>query len=283
MFSIASLATMAACIFLFSLFFSLIMNFNFVIKAAEEGVSMTVLFEPGIDQATMDSIGAQIRARDEVKDVKYVSAEEAWNRYQVQYFGEKADYFADGFKDDNPLANSATFEVYVSKIEDQKGMKEYIMNMEGVREVNQSEEAIRTLTTINRLVGYVSIVIIGILLGVSIFLISNTVSVGISVRKEEIGIMKLIGATNLFVRLPFLMEGVLIGLVGSAIPLAAWYFIYNNAIKYVLQKFQMLSSFMNGLLPISEVFRTLLPVGLILGIGIGLVGSIFTIRKHLKV
>ena len=128
-----------------------------------------------------------------------------------------------------------------------------------------------------------SIVIIGILLGVSVFLISNTVSVGISVRKEEIGIMKLIGATNLFVRLPFLMEGILIGLVGAAIPLGAWYFIYNKAIKYILEKFHMLSGFMESLLPVTQVFHTLLPVGLLLGMGIGLLGSIFTIRKHLKV
>ena len=285
MFTIASLATMGACIFLFSLFFSLIMNFNVIIKSAEEGVSMTVLFNQGTDQATIEEIGAQIEARDEVKELKYVSAEEAWQRYQVQYFGEgeKADYFAEGFKNDNPLANSANYEVYVNKIEDQTALKEFIMGLEGVRQVNQSEEAIKTLTMINRLVGYVSIVIIGILLGVSVFLISNTVSVGISVRKEEIGIMKLIRATNLFVRFPFLMEGILIGLVGAAIPLGAWYFIYNKAIKYILEKFHMLSGFMESLLPVTQVFHTLLPVGLLLGMGIGLLGSIFTIRKHLKV
>ncbi|HIU76326.1 MAG TPA: ABC transporter permease [Candidatus Pelethocola excrementipullorum] len=282
MFSIASVATMGACIFLFGLFFSLVMNFNYIIKSVEEGVSMTVFFTEGTDQATIDEIGDQIEAREDVKEVKYVSADEAWKRYQERYFKNNPD-LAEGFKKDNPLANSASYEVYVKKVEDQSGLKTFITSLPGVREVNQSEEAVKTLSTVNRLVGYVSIVIIGILLGVSIFLISNTVSVGISVRKEEIGIMKLIGATNLFVRLPFLMEGILIGVVGAAIPLGALYLIYNKAIKYVLDKFHMLADFMNGLLPVNQVFQTLLPVGLILGMGIGLVGSLFTIRKHLKV
>ena len=134
----------------------------------------------------------------------------------------------------------------------------------------------------NRVIRYVSIAIILILLAVSVFLISNTVTIGISVRKEEIGIMKLIGATNLFVRAPFLIEGILIGLVGAAIPLGLLYVVYNRVISYVMAEFSVLSNFM-AFMPVSAVFRILLPVGLILGMGIGLVGSIFTIRKHLKV
>lgn len=281
-FSLASVATMAACIFIFGLFFSLLMNFSYIIKGVEAGVSMTVFFNEGTDQATIDLIGEQILARDEVKDVNYVSADEAWQRYQNQYFKDKTE-LADGFKNDNPLASSAKFEVYVNSVEKQSNLRDFITGLNGVREVNQSEQATKTLSTVNRLIGYVSIVIIGILLAVAVFLISNTVSVGISVRKEEIGIMKLIGATNLFVRLPFLMEGIIIGLVGSCIPLAILYFLYNKAIGYVLDKFNMLSDFMNGLLPVGTVFQVLLPVGLILGMGIGLVGAIFTIRKHLKV
>ena len=152
----------------------------------------------------------------------------------------------------------------------------------GGREVNQAEGATTTLTTMNRVIGYVSIAIILILLAVSVFLISNTVTIGISVRKEEIGIMKLIGATNLFVRAPFLIEGILIGLVGAAIPLGLLYVVYNRVISYVMTEFSVLSNFM-AFMPVSAVFRILLPVGLILGMGIGLVGSIFTIRKHLKV
>ena len=135
---------------------------------------------------------------------------------------------------------------------------------------------------VNRLISIVSVVIIAILLVVSVFLISNTVAMGISVRKEEIGIMKLIGATNAFVRLPFILEGILIGLVGAVIPLTLLYFLYNQAVQYILARFSILNEFMNGLIPVNNIFRVLLPAGIILGMGIGFVGSMVTIRKHLK-
>ena len=95
--------------------------------------------------------------------------------------------------------------------------------------------------------------------------------------------MKLIGATNTFVRLPFVLEGIIIGLIGAAIPLVILYFLYNKAVQYIVERFNVLSDFMNGLIPANRVFILLLPVGLILGIGIGLIGSSLTIRKHLKV
>ena len=216
------------------------------------------------------------------QECKYVSADETWENFAKQYFEGKEEY-KDGFKpNDNPLATSAHYEVYVYQVETQDALAEYIRSLDGVREVKQAEGATTTLTTMNRVIGYVSIAIILILLAVSVFLISNTVTIGISVRKEEIGIMKLIGATNLFVRAPFLIEGILIGLVGAAIPLGLLYVVYNRVISYVMTEFSVLSNFM-AFMPVSAVFRILLPVGLILGMGIGLVGSIFTIRKHLKV
>ena len=274
---------MGACIFLFGIFFAVVINFNYIVKNAETDVSMTVFFNEDVDQATIDEIGTEIKAKtDVVKECKYVSADETWENFAKQYFEGKEEY-KDGFKpNDNPLATSAHYEVYVYQVETQNALAEYIRSLDGVREVKQAEGATTTLTTMNRVIGYVSIAIILILLAVSVFLISNTVTIGISVRKEEIGIMKLIGATNLFVRAPFLIEGILIGLVGAAIPLGLLYVVYNRVISYVMTEFSVLSNFM-AFMPVSAVFRILLPVGLILGMGIGLVGSIFTIRKHLKV
>lgn len=172
--------------------------------------------------------------------------------FAKQYFEGKEEY-KDGFKpNDNPLATSAHYEVYVYQVETQDALAEYIRSLDGVREVKQAEGATTTLTTMNRVIGYVSIAIILILLAVSVFLISNTVTIGISVRKEEIGIMKLIGATNLFVRAPFLIEGILIGLVGAAIPLGLLYVVYNRVISYVMAEFSVLSNFM-AFMPVSAV------------------------------
>ena len=204
MFSAASIATMTACIFLFGLFFSLLINFRYIVKNAEEGVAVTVLFDDGVDQATINSIGEQIKAYKGVTKVEYVSAEEAWDEWSKQYFGdtELESEMAEGFKNDNPLANSSSYSVYVDKIEHQDALVKYIEGLDGVREVNQLKGATQTLSSFNTLLTYISVAIILILLCVAVFLISNTVAIGISIRKEEIGIMKLIGATNFFVRAP---------------------------------------------------------------------------------
>ena len=284
LFSIASLATMAACIFLFGLFFSIATNFSFILKNIETNVGVTVFFDEGLDQASIEMIGQDIVSRsDIVKECNYVSADEAWESFSNKYF-EGNEAAAEGFKNnqDNPLANSAHYEVFVYDIDDQDSLVEYIKTIDGVRKVEQSQQASNTLSTVNRLITTVSIVIILILLAVSIFLISNTITVGIAVRREEIAIMKYIGATNFFVRLPFVLEGIIIGLIGAAIPLVVLYFLYQQAVTYILERFSVLQDFMNGLLPVNQVFIWLVPIGLILGVGIGLVGSIITIRKHLK-
>ena len=158
----------------------------------------------------------------------------------------------------------------------------YLQSVDGIREVKQSAVVSNTLTDFNKLIGYVSAGIIIILLGVAVFLISNTITVGISVRREEIGIMKLIGATDYFVRAPFVVEGIVIGLIGAAIPLGILYVLYGRIIDYIGEKFSFISNMMK-FLPADEVFHTLVPVALILGVGIGFIGSRITIRKHLKV
>lgn len=281
MFSVASIATMSACIFLFGLFFSIVVNFQYIVRNAESNVTMTVFFDEGLDQGRINEIGEEINARDEVVQVNYISAPEAWNSFRDEYFNG-SDAAAESFQGDNPLAKLSSYEIYVDKIENQDELISYIEGLSGVRVVNSSESATQTLSTFNKLLGYVSAAIIIILLAVSIFLISNTISVGISVRSNEIAIMKLIGATNFFVRAPFTIEGLILGLVGSAIPLGLVYVLYGKTVSFVLTRFHILNDIVQ-FLDVKQVFAVLLPVGLVLGIGIGFVGSRFTIRKHLKV
>ena len=280
MFSLASIATMAACIFMFGLFYIIITNFSATVHSIEEGVSITVFFEKGTSDADIRAIGEQIAKRAEVGKVDYVSAEDAWKEYKKVYFQGKED-LADGFTD-NPLANSAHYQVYLNDVSMQDSLVTYIEGLTGVREVKESAQVANTLTDFNRLFGYVSGGIILILLCVAVFLISNTVTVGISVRKEEIAIMKLIGATDFLVRAPFVVEGIVIGLVGAAIPLTLLYVMYQKIVVYIAQKFNFIGS-MIVFEPVKVVFQTLIPVGVLLGAGIGFLGSQMTIRKHLKV
>lgn len=282
MFSIASIATMAACIFLFGLFYSIVVNFNYIVEKAEEGVAITVLFDEDATQSQKDNIGKQLENAEGVLEVNYVSADEAWDRFQKDYFGEDSAELAEGFKNDNPLMNSDNFEVYMADVSKQKDVVDFAMGLDGVRKVNKSDIVAKTLTSVNKLVGYVSVAIIVILLAVSVFLISNTVTMGVTVRREEIAIMKYIGAKDGFVRAPFVFEGLLIGIVGAIIPLVLLYFMYEKAIQYIMTRFSLLNNIID-FLPVVTVYRTLLPVGIALGVGIGFVGSFFTIRKHLRV
>ena len=164
----------------------------------------------------------------------------------------------------------------------QPALVSFLEGLDGIREVNRSEITAASLTGINALIAYASIGIIAILLAVSIFLISNTVTIGISVRKEEISIMKYIGATDFFVRSPFVIEGMLIGAIGALIPMGIIYSVYNEVIGYIIGKFSNLSKLL-AFLPVNEIFAKLLPGSLIMGIGIGFLGSIITVRKHLRV
>lgn len=289
-YSLASIATISACLFLFGLFYSIVANFQNILKTAEEGVSVTVFFHSEWDgceshiegqipsEQQIEEIGQEIAKRAEVSDVQFKSADEAWATFGPDYFGE--DY-AEGFPE-NPLAGEDSYEIFLSDVSMQDALVTWLQSIPQVRKVNYSEMTANTLSGLNLLIAYVSMGIIVILLAVSIFLISNTVAIGISVRSEEINIMKYIGATDFFVRAPFVLEGMLIGLIGAAVPLGLIYSLYNYALNYIVDRFLVLSGFLN-FLSVDEVFHFLIPVSLGVGVGIGFLGSISTVRKHLHV
>lgn len=281
LFSLASIGTISACIFLMGLFYSIILNVKHVVAKAQDTVCVTVFFDEGITQEQIDELKGKIEKRVEVSRVEFTSAEEAWESYKVEYFGDDIE-LAEGFKDDNPLANSAYFKVYLRDLSMHDALKTYLEATPGIRKVRASETTANTLSDFGKIVGYISIAIILILLAVGIFLISNTVMIGITVRKEEISIMKMIGATDTFVRLPFIVEGIIIGLIGAVIPLVILFFVYEKVMGYMMSQFHSLSgsaSFIES----GEIFAFMVPLALIIGAGIGFIGSFITIRKHLRV
>lgn len=281
MFSIASIVTMAACIFMFGIFYSVLVNFQHTVKDIESGVAITVFFNEGTDQMTIDEIGQMLEDNEAVAEVNFVSAEETWKQYQLEYFGGDTAS-AETFSEDNPLANQAHYDVYMEDVAMQADLVETLENTDGVSRVNHSEMVANVLSDFNSLISYISIAIIAILVCVAVFLISNTVHTGITVRREEIKIMKLIGATDAFVRSPFIVEGILIGLIGSVIPLIIIYNLYETIIEYIGTNFSFLQNLLI-FISVDDVFKVLLPVGLILGVGIGFVGSRVTIHRHLHV
>lgn len=276
-FTLASVATISACLFLFGLFYSILTNFQHMVRNAEQELCVSALLDSGLSDERVAEIRGMIVRRTEVSNVEYVTAEDTW----IQ-FAEESNFGDISIFTENPLEDCAHFDIYLSDVSMQPTLVTYLESIEGIRKVNQSFLTAQALTGVNAIIGYVSIGIIVILFLVSIFLISNTVSIGISVRKEEIQIMKYIGATDFFTRAPFVIEGIVIGLIGSFLPLVGVYFIYNEAMMYVAKRFPSLSQLL-AFLPVETVFSNLVPVCIGLGVGIGFIGSFTTVRKHLSV
>lgn len=282
LFTLASIGTIAACLFLFGIFYFIVVNVGNMVKSAESAVGITVFFDEGLDEASIKGIGDSISAREEVDRIEFVSAEEAWESFKAEVFEGEEDILSETFGDDNPLKDSASYEVYLKDISKQKELATYIEGLSGVREVRGSEAAASSLSNFNKLVGYISAAIIIILLAVSVFLINTTITMGINVRKDEIAVMRLVGATDGFICLPFVIEGIIIGAFGAGIPLVILRFMYSGIVSFVLDKFSILSNILT-FISVEQIFAMLIPVSLTIGIGIGFVGSLLTIRKYLKV
>ena len=281
LFSLASIATISACIFLFCLFFALIANVQNVAKTAETTVGITVFFDEDMPEDQILAAGDVIRGWEEVREAQYISAAQAWENFKTEYF-EGMEELAEGFADDNPLSGSASYEIFLNDIEEQDKIVERLEGMEGVRKVRYSSTAVAGLTSAGKMVGAMSAVIICVLLAVAVFLISNTISVAAAFRRRENEIMRLIGATNYMIRAPFVVEGVLLGALGAAVPLAGMYVLYQKAVIYIGEHYQMLAGMFEPI-PLGDIFPYMAATAGGLGVGIGFFVSYFTIHRHLKV
>ena len=282
LFSLASTGTIIACLFLLGIFYALVLNMSSEVQDIENSLTISVFFDERIDELQIQEIGNQILAIKNVDTMNYVSADVAWDHYIQDVYGGDYDYVNAVFGDDNPLANSSSYEITLKNLGKQEDTVATIGAISGVRKINSSNETAKSLDSMSKLISYASLSIIIILLLVSLFLISNTITIGISVRKEEIAIMKLIGAKDMFVRAPFLIEGMIIGLVGAVVPIAIIYFMYDGLTKYLSEHFLVVQN-MITFVPANQIFKGLVPLCLLIGVGVGFFGSLITTHKHLKV
>lgn len=280
MFSIASVLTMTTCLFLFGVMFFLVKNLNFMIREAESNIGVTVFFDEGTTEEEIQLLKANVEAIKGIKSVKYITAGEAWEQFKKEYLTEPD--LLESFGNDNPLVNSASFEILFDAVEDQEDLLNQISAMPRIRKVNDTSQLVQTFKRANKAISISSSVLIGLLLIISLFLISTTISVGVSVRKNEISIMHLIGATDRFIRSPFVVEGMTLGLLGAAIPLGVLYFSYYKLLGMIGTKFGSL--FRNGLdvVSVNDIFIQLSPLLVLIGIGIGFFGSVLTMNRELR-
>lgn len=283
LFSLASIGTITCCLFLFGVFFSVIYNFRETVASAETNVGVSAFFNEDVTDEQIQNIKKIIELREEVDSVTYISDEEAWEMFRPVYLGgeDEATGALTNLQNENPLEGMDSLTIYLKDTSKQDELVAYLESLPEIRKVNASETLADTFSSLSRLIGYASIVIIVILVAVAVFLISNTVTIGITARKEEIAIMKYIGATDLFVKGPFLVEAVVIGLVGSAIPVILLRFLYVQVVGFVETTFPAVEflKFSN----VNDVFAWLIPISLGIGLGIGLIGSWGTLRKHIRV
>ena len=282
LFSLASIGTIMACLFLFGVFFCMVMNFQHIFEEVETTVGVTVFFNEGVEEEEILKIKTDIEKLENVASVTYTSPEQAWEEYKEKAFPEGDNNVLTNLDSDNPLADSASLEVYLMDAAYQNDIVTYIEKLPSVRSVNASESVAQSIASFGRLLSYVSLGIIVILVAVAVFLISNTVRIGVAVRKDEIAIMKYLGASDMFVRGPFLVEGLVIGGAGSIIPIFLLRELYDRVVEFITSNFSVLNRLLT-FLPAEEIFRPLIPILLVIGLGIGFIGSYLTLHKHVRV
>lgn len=277
MFSIAAIGTISTCLFLLSLFYTILTNFQNIIYNAEGNVGVTVFFDDGTEPARIDEIAEQIRAIEGVERVDYISPEQAWETFKKDIYSDD-DSVAQTFGDDNPLQDSASLVVYAKNVSYQTKLVEDIGDIDDVRKINSSNAVAKSLTNINRLVTYVSVTIISLLFIVSIFLIHTAVATGIKVRSKEISIMKMIGATESFIRIPFIVEGLFLGLLGSFPPIVITWIVYEKMTGFLPRHFTALAKWLT-FIDVGTEFKVIIPMSIGIGLGIGFLGSFISVRK----
>lgn len=279
--SFMSIATMTVSIFLFGLFYITLTNFSITMKRIQKDVCITVFFEEDSSEKDIEAIGELIKKNDNVEKMEYVSSDNALSSFISSYFDEDSE-IKEMFKSDNPLEKSSSYTVYFKDSTKQNETVKEISKIAGVRKINEPTKTVKLLNDSSKLIGIASLFIMIVLIGVSIFLIVGVVSQGIIIRRNEIMIMKLCGATESMIRGQFLTEGIIIGLLGSAIPLYLVFFLYKRVIAYLMINYVNISPYI-ALHPAGSIFKTMMPMIFATGLGIGYVGSRLALIKYLKI
>ncbi|MBV7271595.1 ABC transporter permease [Clostridiaceae bacterium UIB06] len=273
--STASAATVAATLFILGLFLLTILNVKQGILEVESRVEVKVFLKDNITTPQQKSLESKIKAVNGVVDVQFESKAQAMDKFKKQ-LGDQNKSLVDGLEKDNPMPNS--YIIKVEKPEIVSNVVSAIKGADGIDTIKDGREIVDKLLAITKTIKWVGSVIFVILIGVSLFLIGNTIKITVYSRRREIGIMKYIGATDWFIRWPFIIEGIIIGIAGGVMADVALYYVYK--IAYVKASVGLI---MIQLISPQYVFSTILGLFMLAGLIIGSLGSILSIRKFLAV
>lgn len=273
--TLACLGIMCATMVIFGIFFAVIENINYMISQVEEAQGIEVFIQNAATEEQIKELGEKINAVEGVNNIRYKSKEDALTQMKEK------------FKDRQHLLEGlnifpASYVVTLSDLNLSKSVQDTIAGFENVKNIASSDDTVNKLINIANGVRIASAIILILLVLISVFIITNTIKLTVHARRKEISIMKYVGATNGFIRWPFIVEGITIGVIAGMISLLIIGGLYNLLTDKLLE-----TSFKNiidvSLLGFNEMFSLILVVYLILGVGIGIVGSSISMRKYLEV
>jgi len=276
--SVASVLTVASCIFIVSVFYIVAANLDFFLNQIESSIHVVVYIHEDISADGVAELYETVLALPNVTSVKYKSAADGYEEYLSLLENKQ---MAAGLDESSAFRRS--FDIEIDDLRNQDGVVLALEELQsaGIDNIRNSPELARITKTISDGIRAVCIVLIFILGVISIVIIINTIRITVNARKNEINIMKYVGATNWFIRWPFIIEGILIGLFGGTLPALVCRLTYGRVVDMIQAGLPVIDfiEFRQG----HEMFIYLIPFDLLLGVVIGMTGSVFSVRKHLKV
>jgi len=279
--TLASIGTISACLLILGISYCIAANVDYMMEDLENSIGITAFMNEDITEVERIKLEEKIRNHPDIESVTYVSPEEAWKRFKEQIKEDGEELLA-GLEEDNPLSGSASFEIYLKNPERQGEVLSFLETVEGIRSINHAKDTADILISFNQMVRIISLILIAILALIGILLMTNTIKLTVYIRKNEINIMKYVGATDSFIKLPFLVEGIFIGLLGALIPLGVIWISYQFIVRKIYEEFSVIQNLLT-FLDAKDIFIVLGPISILIGGIIGMIGSSISVRKHLNV
>lgn len=276
--TMASVVAVAACISILSFSYCVGSNLRHMLHQMEDSIGISVFLNGDLSGEEIETMKTEIGKIDHVVDVEYISPRDALDTLKKEW-GADEDIFEGLDDSNNPLSHS--FQVSLDTIENQSSVLRVLQGMDGIDSIRHGQTETEFLLKVNRVFRVSSILVMLILGIISVMIIMNTIRISVANRRVEINIMKYVGATDWFIRLPFVIEGVIIGLIGAIIPLFLGMPIYAKIISTIYAYIPVIKFIQFRVT--GEIFRFLLPFGVVFGVALGVIGSVTSIRKHLRV
>ncbi len=280
--SVTSMLTVASCMLILIFSFCIAVNVDYILEQLETKAGISVYVDDGCSDAQVELIHDKIMTIENVKDVKYISKEEALQTLVDRMETEQQAAFVQGLENDNPLPRSFEISLYNAREQDETISKLETLKDDGIYKINDQRTTTNILIAINNVVRIVSVFIVFMLGLLSVVIIMNTIKLTVNNRKTDINIMKYVGATDWFIKWPFIIEGAIIGVIGAIVPAVIINVSYDGIMGIIGQNMGAISRLFEFKSSV-EIFPLLFPIIIVLGTILGVLGSTLSMKKYLNV